>query len=370
MRLNSLLVTGQQGFLTRYHLLFESLARRIDQVRYLSYEEVSNTLFDRAVNKSLRKIAYRISYRLGDNLFYKSARVFRSRARKIEARIHRSAEKPDLILHVFSTSCPQWIRHEVPYAMYLDYTMALAARNWQPWTPFGKRGYQAWMGCETHAYQKARHLFCMSNLVNTSLIQDYGIGANNISVVGGSANFDNLFKGEKPFGSRQILFNGSNFQRKGGDLAVESFRLARQILPDAKLIIVGDHFPIREPGVVCLGHVRSREEMQTLFIGSDVVIAPSYCDPFPTFVLEALHFGVPCIVPDRDGMPEIITHQVNGLVIPEYSASAWAKGILDLLQDRSRLEAMSHAGKETIKKRFNWDRVADQMLEILLTRRA
>jgi glycogen synthase len=54
--------------------------------------------------------------------------------------------------------------------------------------------------------------------------------------------------------------------------------------------------------------------MRELFLSSDLVLAPSRCDPFPTFLIEAMNFGLPCVASDVDGLPEIVEHEVTGLV--------------------------------------------------------
>ncbi len=101
-----------------------------------------------------------------------------------------------------------------------------------------------------------------------------------------------------------------------------TFRIVRQQnFPDAKLaVIVGMSSEIADPGVVNHGYVSSPEKMRELFLSSDLVLAPARCDPFPTFLIEAMNFGVPCVTSDADGMPEIVAHQLTGLVISEVSA--------------------------------------------------
>ena len=91
----------------------------------------------------------------------------------------------------------------------------------------------------------------------------------------------------------------------------------KKALPEAKLVIIGRKLTIHEDGIDNPGRISSLTEMRDLFLKTDLVVAPSRCEPFQEFLLEAMNYGVPCIVSDSDGMPEIIDNGVNGIVIAQ-----------------------------------------------------
>jgi glycosyltransferase involved in cell wall biosynthesis len=366
MQLNKIVFTGESGFLYRYRFLLESIAQHVEKTESIGTSTFPNHRFLKEIIDAYRKPIYKLSTRLGERLFYKNRRIFIETSRRTERKIRQLDYKPDLILHIFAMSIPLWDQQDIPYAMYLDYTMALIIKNWQRWAPFPIQ-QKAWLDCERQAYQQAHHLFVMSQLVKTSLIDDYGINPEKITVTGGAANFEQLYEGEKSFGSKQILFNGSDFKRKGGRLVLAAFRKVREVIPDAKLVIIGKKLWIREPGVLVLGNVASRSELQQLFVSSDLVLAPSYCDPFPTFLLEAFNHGVPCVVPNRDGMPEIVSHEVDGFVLPDLTAEAIATVLIQLLQDPDRLSLMSEAARQKVREQFNWDDIGGKIVDVLKT---
>lgn len=364
MQLKRIVFTGESGFLYRHRFLTESIAQHVEQVESIGTSNFPDNRFFRELIDLYRKPIYKLSTRLGERLFYKNKRIFISTSRRTERKIKQLEHKPDLILHIFAMSIPVWDNCDIPYAMYLDYTMALIIKNWRRWAPFTTE-QKAWLACERQSYQKAHHLFVMSQLVKTSLIEDYGIKPEKVTVTGGAANFEQLYEGEKPFGSKQILFNGSDFKRKGGRLVLAAFKQVKAAIPDAKLVIIGKKIRIREPGVLVLGNVASRLELQQLFVSSDLVLAPSYCDPFPTFLLEAFNHGVPCVVPNRDGMPEIVSHEVDGFVVQDLTAEAIATALIQLLQDPDRLALMSQAARKKVREKFNWDDIAATIIDVL-----
>ena len=297
------------------------------------------------------------------------ARVFVARSLRLESQIARLPSAPDVILHVFGMYCPFWELPNIPYAMILDYTGALAHRNWPDWAPFStESSLSARLTCERRAYKNAAHLFPFGNGTRRSLIEDYGVDPAKITVTGSSGHFSERFSGDRTFGSKRIFFycgNGPEFYRKGADRVLAAFRIVRDRIPEAKLAIVGMSSKIAEPGVENYGYVSSPDKMRELFLSSDLVLAPARCDPFPTFLIEAMNFGVPCVISDVDGMPEIVAHEVAGVVVSNPSGPALAAEVVRLLNDPQRLMAMSLSGRERALEKFSSAHVAKIVAEAI-----
>ena len=119
---------------------------------------------------------------------------------------------------------------------------------------------------------------------------------------------------------------------------------------------------MRAPGVEEHGWV-SREKMRELFLSTDLVVAPSRCDPFPTFLIEAMNFGVPCIASDVDGMSEIVQHEVTGVVLSEYSAELLNAEMVRLLKDPQRLAAMSQQSRRRVREKLNWRTIGNAIAD-------
>jgi glycosyltransferase involved in cell wall biosynthesis len=73
-----------------------------------------------------------------------------------------------------------------------------------------------------------------------------------------------------------------------------------------------------------LGHV---EDMPALFGTIDIVVLPSYREGFPKTLIEAAACGLPLITTDVPGCREVITHGVEGLLIPPRDGAALAAAI-------------------------------------------
>ena len=79
-------------------------------------------------------------------------------------------------------------------------------------------------------------------------------------------------------------------------------------------------------------------------------------------VLEARALGIPVIVSDRGGLPEMVTNNVDGKIVPAGDISALREAIRDLATDHPKAEAFGRAGYE----RFCRDNTAAAHYEALL----
>jgi hypothetical protein len=82
----------------------------------------------------------------------------------------------------------------------------------------------------------------------------------------------------------------------------------------------------------------------------------------PGFVIEAMHYGVPCVVSAENGMASAVRESGSGVVVEDRSPEAYAAAIEALLRSPDRLQEMSANGRRMTAERLNWTFVAGAML--------
>jgi glycosyltransferase involved in cell wall biosynthesis len=83
---------------------------------------------------------------------------------------------------------------------------------------------------------------------------------------------------------------------------------------------------------------------------------------FGLALVEAMARGCPVIASDAASLPEIVTPEVNGLLVPPNDPAAIA-GALERLRDDPELWArLARGARRTVEERFTWGKVVDRCL--------
>jgi L-malate glycosyltransferase len=167
---------------------------------------------------------------------------------------------------------------------------------------------------------------------------------------------------------RKRILHISNFRPVKRVLdCVRVFELVRKEL-DAELILAGDG-PDRGPAEQLahdLGvqeHVRflgKQDHMERLIPRMQALHLPSETEAFGLAALEAMACGVPPVATRSGGVPDLITHEVDGYMEDVGDTRAQAARLIDLLSDEVLHERMSRAARETAVKRFCTDLIIPQ----------
>ncbi len=102
-----------------------------------------------------------------------------------------------------------------------------------------------------------------------------------------------------------------------------------------------------------------------LLRASHVLVVPSTYEGFGIVYLEGMGFGLPAIATSRGGAQEIITHGVNGFLIPPGDAARLAKHLEELASDRERLLQFSLAARRRYLAHPTWESTARSIRDFL-----
>ena len=89
-----------------------------------------------------------------------------------------------------------------------------------------------------------------------------------------------------------------------------------------------------------------------------------WIETFGLTILEAMYFGIPCIVPNLGGPTEIIDHGINGFCISSYEVESIYNKIKELSKDPFTSKILSKNAK--IKSEFfSREKFQDSILRFL-----
>ena len=92
-----------------------------------------------------------------------------------------------------------------------------------------------------------------------------------------------------------------------------------------------------------------------------VFVMPSIYEPFGIVFAEAMAHKLPCIGTNNCAMPEIISENKSGFLVPVEDSHILAKRIIEILKTPELAEEMGIYGYEKYRQNFTWGRVAEKI---------
>jgi glycosyltransferase involved in cell wall biosynthesis len=179
-----------------------------------------------------------------------------------------------------------------------------------------------------------------------------------------------------------ILAAGRLVEKKGFRYLIEACGLLRDRGLNCRCQIVGDgpEGPALEQEItarnltdrVLLCGPKPREDVMELMSRAAVFALPAVVshsndrDALPTVLLEALALGLPVISTEMSGIPEIIEHRNEGLLVPERNARELASAIEELLIHPELCRRLAAEGRKKAEREFDVSKNVAQLHNIFL----
>ncbi|MES1053156.1 colanic acid biosynthesis glycosyltransferase WcaL [Bacillus thuringiensis] len=169
--------------------------------------------------------------------------------------------------------------------------------------------------------------------------------------------------------SQNILSIGRLVEKKGHHILMRAFQKIRCKFPNAKLSIIGrgqleeyikslaielnlgDSFHL-------LNHL-PKDQVREQMVNADIFCAASLeaangdIEGIPNTLKEAMAIGVPVISTNHAGIPELITHNKEGVLVQENNVDELAAALEYMLTNRELWETYTVAARKKIEQNFN-----------------
>jgi len=224
--------------------------------------------------------------------------------------------------------------------------------------------------------KRASHIIAVSHSTKNDLIKYLKIPDNRISVVYNGVDH-NIFKPydvklvDKPY----ILYVGSERPRKNLGRLFQAFAKLKGDFPELKLVKIGapgrsgkyrsdvmrqlDSLGITRE-VIFAGHI-SELELAHYYSPAALLAYPSLYEGFGLPPLEAMACGCPVVTSNTSSLPEVVGKA--GIMVDPHNTDSLAQAMRRVLTDSELSDNMIRKGLEQSKK-FSWEKVAEQTLEV------
>ena len=101
-----------------------------------------------------------------------------------------------------------------------------------------------------------------------------------------------------------------------------------------------------------------RSDVERLMAAADIFAMPSLGEPFGLVFLEAMAMMLPVVALDSGGTPEVVEHNVSGLLSDPGDTDQLIQNMLALLRDPERRRRMGAAGRQRVEADFTIPRMA------------
>jgi glycosyltransferase involved in cell wall biosynthesis len=235
----------------------------------------------------------------------------------------------------------------------------------------------------------AADLILTVSQVNAEHLISRGVAANRICVISNGVDLE-MFSYQQPQeisrdtlseeSPLKMLYSGTMSAWQGVTVAMESLALLRRDFP-ATLTMVG-HASTRqkkellnrawELGVYDYVHILDPVDKPTLVElhhQADAIVAPltrndrnlvQGCCPLK--VLEAMASGTPLIASDLPVVRELVTNEIQALLVRPGSAKSLKDAILRLIIEPNEGQRLSLAARAHVEEKYSWDRAKDALI--------
>lgn len=180
-----------------------------------------------------------------------------------------------------------------------------------------------------------------------------------------------------------VLFVGRLEPRKGIDILLDAIAPILARAPQIQFHILGDNQLIR-PGTketykqafldTDVGrqtraqvHFEGRvgdDRLTEAYRDCDIFVAPSRFESFGLVFVEAMRVGKPVVGCRAGGMPEVVTDELNGLLVAPDDVQAFADAVVRLAQSAELRASMSQAGRQLFLEKFTASQMATASLHL------
>ncbi|MFK7961933.1 MAG: glycosyltransferase family 4 protein [Phycisphaerales bacterium] len=274
-----------------------------------------------------------------------------------------------------------YVESDLPMAIWTDCTFASLEGYYAKYTNMSERTRRNGHEAERRVLERADVIVMACEWAARSAIDDYGTDPAKVHVVPFGANLPVAVDAAgamalaeaRPEDTCELLFLGVDWERKGGDIAMQVAEQLHAAGRNVRLTVVGVDPPISDPppwlrslGFIAKNTDEGLARLQQLLGESHFLLLPTQAECFGIVFAEAAAHALPSLAPNTGGVPNALIDGRNGHLFElSEPAEAWVDRIASLLDDRDAYLDLCRRSRATYEDTLNWDVCGARVHELL-----
>ena len=164
---------------------------------------------------------------------------------------------------------------------------------------------------------------------------------------------------------------GSMSPRKGHEYLLRAFHIVKKAVPNLSLIFIGHEEKFIKKNLEELAKnlnvydsvyfLGKKERIIDYYSMMDIFVLSSLCEGIPLVILEAMQMGIPVVSTNVGGIPEMISNNETGILVPSQDPQSLSNSIIDLLLNSQKRQYLAKVASEKSLDRFKPDRYLTEL---------
>lgn len=160
---------------------------------------------------------------------------------------------------------------------------------------------------------------------------------------------------------------GLDFKYIYGPIDINKFeKLDKSIQKEHQVVYVGRNS--YEKGIDIIKKIESQINAKVVYCtdmewgkamnvlkSSKIVLIPSRIDNIPNIIKEAFFLKIPVVASDISGINEVISNNVNGVLVESENSEKFIEAVNELLEDEDKIKRITEKAYDFILKNFTWN---------------
>jgi glycosyltransferase involved in cell wall biosynthesis len=259
----------------------------------------------------------------------------------------------------------------LPVVYVTDATMPDLMASYEMFQRISPTAQRKAIAAERQAFRRSFLIQLPSQWAHRSAVEKQGAPEDRIAEIAWGANIAPEPRSARSIGHGpvRLLFVGTDWERKGGAIALETIEELSRRGIDARLDVVGRSAAAGEvpPNVTFHGFVdkrtaAGRARLEALYAGATFLLLPSLGEAYGIVFAEAAHHGLPSLAYAIGGVTSVVLNGKTGVLLPAGARGGdFADEIERLLNAPDVYARMSREALDDARSRLNWDVWAEKV---------